>query len=112
MSWREARLFANIGTRSNRREPNEPVFRKTPRSKVAASVKRRKITFSAPKNPCLERSDSGTPNPWEAGELSDSLSSFLDRYEVALVRAFVNLARPGDLLLRIEQHLLPMGHPA
>src|SRR5713101_5135649 len=43
---------------------------------------------------------------------SERGSTLLDRHERPFGRPYVDLPGPGDLLLGVEKHLLPLGDPA
>src|SRR5262249_9329641 len=66
---------------------------------------------STPPNRAASR-PSRTGPPRDPAESYGEGSALFDRNEGTLGRAEVNLARPRDLLLGVEQHLFPLRDPA
>src|SRR5213082_899149 len=66
------------------------------------------------RRPCPSKSGSRTYSAYPRARLAaaDRLLPLLDRHVFALARPRVDLARAGDLLLGVVDHLEPLGHPA
>src|SRR6476661_2197464 len=67
---------------------------------------------SGGKRRCSLRSVSSWWARSESSWLVMGASALIDRHERPLVVPDVDLARPGDLLVFVEQHLLPLGQPS